>query len=59
MSKTSPVSREQPQIKMIPNLKYQGEQNQTLDIELFKTSYIGWGRIRCKELSSIMHTVGL
>lgn len=52
------VSRELPQGKMIPDEEYQ-EQNQMLDIELFKISYMGWAQVRCKKLSSITHTVRL
>lgn len=44
---------------MIPDEKYEGEQNQTVDIELFKISYIGWAQIKYKKLSNIIHAVRL
>lgn len=55
---TSLVSRELFQGKMIPYEKYL-EQNQQLDIELFKISCVGRAQVRCKKLSSIVSTVRL
>lgn len=55
---TSLVSRELLQGKMIPDEKYL-EQNQPLDIALFKISCVGPAQVRCKKLSSIVSAVRL
>lgn len=55
---TSLVSRELLQGKMMPDEKYL-EQNQLLNIELFKISCVERVQVRCKKLSSILCIVRL